>query len=239
MKLTNEVKVGMMVFMVILFLMVLTVKAGNFHFGKKGYEVKIQFKRIDGIALNAPVMLNGFEVGLVKKINILDLPDGAALELETWINEGVKLREGTQARVKNMGFMGEKYVSLSSGNGAGFLKAQSTIVGHEPGDLDQLLEDGQGIALQLKEVSQNINERLKVNQDHIDHTFAQVDSITHSLDERLSTNKENIDELIASLRNTAVNLDQMTYDLKLHPWKLMYRTKETRKENLKIETPTP
>ena len=37
MKFTNEIKVGMMVFAVILCLMILTIKAGNFHFGKKGY----------------------------------------------------------------------------------------------------------------------------------------------------------------------------------------------------------
>ena len=140
MKLSNEVKVGMMVCAVVLCLMFLTVKAGNFHVGKKGYEIKVHFKRIDGISLNAPVMLNGFEVGLVKKINILDDAQATTIELEVFVNSDVKLREGTQARVKNMGFMGEKYVSLSAGQSGNILPPASVIVGRDPTDLDELLE---------------------------------------------------------------------------------------------------
>ena len=239
MKLSNEVKIGMMVCAVILCLMILTIKAGNFNFGQKGYEVKLQFQRIDGISLNAPVMLNGFEVGLVKKINILDQADGTTMELIVWVEEGVKLREGTEARVKNMGFMGEKYISLTSGKGEVLSAENSVIVGRDPADMDQILEDGQEIAGQLKEVSYNINQRLKVNQEHIDNMLGNLDSITANVNERLTVNKDNIDELLSRLKNTAVNLDHMTYDLKLHPWKLMYRSKEKRDENLKVEVSAP
>lgn len=235
MKLTNEVKIGMMIFTVILFLMFLTVKAGDFQKGKKGYEMKIHFQKIDGVAKNAPVMLNGLEVGLVKNINILDTAQGTIMELIVTIDEAAKLKEGAEARVKNMGFLGEKYVSLTSGKGNP-LPHDAVILGKDPVDMDQLLEDGQEIAGQLKEVSQNINERLKVNKDHIDNTFAHLDSITDNIDERLTVNKENIDEILRGFRNVAINLDHMTYDLKLHPWKLMYRTKEVRDENLKKET---
>ena len=234
MKLSNEAKIGIMVFAVLILLAMMILKTGHFNFSKKGYLMKVSFQNIDGIGTNAPVLLNGLEVGSVKEIVIDHSNDDTKMELVIWLDDQAQLRQGAKAYVKNMGFMGEKYVGLTAGEkGAPVLSPDSTIVGESPADLDKLLRDGQEIAAQLKEVSQNINERLKVNKDHIDRTLANLHSISDNLDERLRVNKEHIDELMSHLHSTSVNLDQFTYDLKLHPWKLLYRSKDQREESIK------
>ena len=70
MKMTNEVKIGIMVFICIVALLALTLRIGSFSFYKKGYNIKAQFQNIDGMELSGPVRLNGLEVGLVKDIKI-------------------------------------------------------------------------------------------------------------------------------------------------------------------------
>lgn len=241
MSLKNETKVGILVTIVLLMLVVLTIQTGKLNWGKKGYTIKVQFKNVDGIDLNAPVMLNGLEVGLVKDIRISYSDDDTVMDLSVWLEEKAKIRSGAKAYVKMMGFMGEKYVGLTSGDkGAAYLAPGAVILGEEPVDFEKLLHDGQEIAAQIKDITTNLRERLEKNKDHIDSSLANLDttmknavSITDNVDERLKVNKQNIDDIMANLKTAAVNLDQLTYDLKKHPWKIMYRSKEQRDHSLK------
>jgi len=135
-----------------------------------------------------------------------------------------------------MGFMGEKYVALNSeGPGGEILQPGAVIEGKDPASLDKLLADGQIIAEQLKEASINLNERLAVNKERIDSIVVKFDrtmdnfvSISDNLDERLNVNKDNFDHMITNLKGASVNLDELTYDLKMNPWKLLYRPKKQR-----------
>ena len=241
MKLSNEAKIGMMISIVVLILIGLTFKTGNFHLGEKGYTVKVHFHNIDGIDKNAPVMLNGYEVGSVKDINVVEEDGATKMLLTIWLPESVQLKEGTKAYVKNMGFMGEKYVGLSSPEkGTALLAADTTLTGQEPADLDKLLLDGSEIAANIKDVVKNLNERLTKNKESIDQIVANLDvtmknmtSITNNVDERLKVNKEHIDGTLSHLHSSTVNLDQFTYDLKKNPWKLMFRSKEDKQSSLK------
>lgn len=242
MKINNPTKVGIMVTAVVIMLLTLTFKAGDFQLRKKGYTVKVHFKNIDGVGMNAPVMLNGFEVGYVKDIAIAETETDTMMELEVWLEQDAKVRDGSEAYVKNMGFLGEKYVGLTSGDpGGAVLSPGAIIVGQEPADFDKLMGDAQVIAKELKLASSNIRERLDKNKESIDRIIANFDksmakmtSITNNFDERLELNKENIDEFMTNMKSVSRNLDQFSYDLKLHPWKLLYRTKEERQKNIDL-----
>lgn len=238
MKINNETKIGIMVAALLAILAVLTVKTGNFNFANDGYTIKVHFNNVDGVNLNSPVMFNGYEVGIVDDVAIHDGPDQTKIELSLRIDNGVHLREGSKAYVKNLGFMGEKYVGLTSGDvGAPLIAPGSLIIGQEPPNFDQLLNDGQEIATRLKSIAQNIDERLEVNKDELDDTMVNLSavmkdlaSLVKNVNERLSTNEKKIDDTIGNLHDLSVNLEELSYDLKLNPWKIMYRGKEKEKE---------
>ena len=242
MKISNEVKIGAMIAAVVGMLAYLTIQTGDFRFVKEGYTVKVLFRNIDGVSLNAPVMLNGLEVGKVEAIDIVEMPDGTLLQLTVWLEKDARLTNGTTAYVKNLGFLGEKYVGLAvTSASSGYLEPGSVIRGKEPADLDTLLLDGQDIAREVKEISSNLNERLTKNKEAIDRIVTNVDSsmaslksITANLDERLTVNEEKIDETMSRLRSSAINLDQFTYDLKMNPWKLLYRPKDKRQRSIEM-----
>jgi len=235
MKISNEAKVGVLVFTVLVALGIVTFRTGDFSLSKKGYTVKVHFENIDGVGLNAPVMLNGLEVGKVESITILEEAESTKLELLVWIEQGVQLREGTTAYVKNMGFLGEKYVGLAAGdNTSAYLTPGAIIPGRKPADFDALMLDGQEIAGNVKEITANLKERLDKNKELIDRIFVNLDSITENLDERLTKNENKIDTIFENLESSSVNLDQFTYDLKQHPWKLLYRPKEKRERSIRM-----
>ncbi len=249
MKLSNEAKIGLMVTVVLGMLAYLTFKSGDFDFSKEGYTVKVHFTNIDGVSLNAPVMLNGLEVGKVEGIDIIEVDQQTKLELTVWLDQSAKLTRGTNAYVKNMGFLGEKYVGLAVAPVSnGYLEPGAVIQGREPADLDSLLVDGQKIARQIREITENVNERLTTNKDSIDRIVTNMDtsmatmsdsmvnlkSITANVDERLRVNQTRIDDTFVNLNSSSTNLDQFTYDLKMNPWKLMYRPKEKRQRSIDL-----
>lgn len=239
MKLSNEAKVGLMVTFSAVLLAVLTVRAGNIKFSNKGYELGVQFQNVDGISVNSPVMFNGLEVGRVKDIILRERQQGAVLELSVWLREDVKVRRGAQAFVKNMGFMGEKYVSITGGDpGTEALSPGELIVGKEPADLDKVLREGQDIVKEVKSIAGNINERLTKNADAVDRIFVSLDTtmshaaaISKVIDSRLQTNAQRIDGIMAHLQSSSENIDLFTADLYANPWKLLYRPKSQKRKH--------
>lgn len=234
MKMNNETRIGLMVTGVIVLLAVLTIKTGKFNLSTKDYIIKAQFANVDGVNLNSPVMFNGFEVGIVDDIKIKDDDGDVKMEVILRVNDRARLREGAKAYIKNLGFMGEKYIGLTSGNKGGvYLASGSVIVGQEPPDFEHLLSQGQEIAQRLKSISINLDERLETNKDALDETVSNLNltmkglaSIVHNANERLTTNEKKIDDTITNLHDLSVNLEELSYDLKLNPWKIMYRGKK-------------
>lgn len=239
MKMKNETKIGVMVSAVIILLAVLTVKTGKFRLSRQGYAVKARFQNVDGVNLNSPVMFNGFEVGIVEDIAIKEDGGEAKMELSLWIDDTARLREGAKAYVKSLGFMGEKYVGLTSGSKGGALLAPgSVITGQEPPDFEKMLSDGQEIARRLKSITQNIDERLESNKEAVDETLSNLNvtmkdlaAIVHNVNARLNANEKKIDDTVGSLHRLSVNLEELSYDLKLNPWKIMYRERKKREKD--------
>jgi ABC-type transporter Mla subunit MlaD len=176
----------------------------------------------------------------VEDIHIKEAEGITLMELDLWVKDKVRLRQGAKAYIKNLGFMGEKYVGLTSGEPNGpYLAPGVLIKGQEPQDFDKLLTEGQVIAKRLKSITINLDERLETNKDHLDEiltnlnlTMQDLASIVSNVDERLTNNEEKIDGTITNLHDLSVNLEELTYDLKLHPWKLLYKEKEKSKKDV-------
>ncbi|MEW5895565.1 MAG: MlaD family protein [Candidatus Omnitrophota bacterium] len=232
MKINNEMRIGIFFVSVIIILGILTWRAGDIKIRNGGYEVMVHFKNIDGVALNAPVTVNGLEVGRVSGINIL-YGQETIMQVKLWMQDHVKLHEGAQAFIKNLGFLGEKYVGLTTGDDTkAFLKPGSIIRGDEPPSFEKLLSQGDKIALNLESISTQLDERLKNNARSIDSIILNLDttvkdfaSISAIIKERLENNGGSIDEIVSNVNMATKNLEEMSFDLKENPWKLLYKGK--------------
>ncbi|MFP4472598.1 MAG: MlaD family protein [Candidatus Omnitrophota bacterium] len=233
----NETRVGVLVLLALVVLGALTWRAGNFEWKKGGYEIKAQFKNIEGVTLNAPVTLNGLEVGRVSGIDII-YGDKTLVELTLWLNEDARLHGGARAVIKNLGFMGEKYVSLAAGDDEEpFLKPGEVIQGSEPVSFEEILGRGSKIAGNLESISQEVDRILQANSrkidliiEHIETTSRHTAEISANVEQRLQTNEKEIDMMVQNLNRASRNLEEMSYDLKENPWKLLYKDHEKKSE---------
>jgi len=203
MKLNNETKVGLLVLFALAVLLGITIKAGNFNFKKDGQHIKVVFSDIDGIKLNSPVMFNGLEVGQVSDISVQEDSDQTHMVLTLWVSHQARLHIGTKVVIKNLGFMGEKYVALmAEDNRTALLSDGAVIKGQSPADFNQILNSGQELIGHLNGITSNVDERLKKNQNNIDDIFTNFNLISKNLDK------------------ATANLKEMSSDLKSHPWHL-------------------
>ena len=179
----------------------LTMSTGKLHVGDQGYDIYVVFDDIAGLANNAPVMLNGFEVGRVQDIKVAYEQENSKTVLKLLVHKDIQIWNDPVVSIKTLGLMGEKFIQISSLKGKGFLKPGAVIQGMPYMDLDVLVVQAKGLTEELKKLTGNLNRSVEDNQD----------SITR---------------IVQNLESTSKNLEEFSADLKSHPWKLLYKGKE-------------
>jgi phospholipid/cholesterol/gamma-HCH transport system substrate-binding protein len=87
---SNELKVGFLALMAFLILYFgFNFLKGNDLFSKSN-TYYIQYDNVDGLTASNLVMINGVEVGKVRKV-FLDPLDGNKIKVEIWVNKGLIL----------------------------------------------------------------------------------------------------------------------------------------------------
>lgn len=199
---SSEVKSGLFVLLSIVLLLVLTFVVGGFL--KGGANVwKVRFGYLNGLEDNAPVYYAGHEVGKVDKISIV-AGDPRPVVVTVKVSEAAVLRQDSVAYIDTLGMMGEKFIELSTGSKEAPAKMPGTEVeGKDPIPMHVLIRKMNLLADEVSKMTENLNPLLET---------------TNRL---VGGNEEAISSSICNLHEITVNLRDMTYDLKLHPWRLV------------------
>ena len=202
-KITNELKVGLMVVIALLILGGLIFKIGDFDFAKKGYHIKVMFNFVGGVTKNAPVRLAGVEVGKVEEIK-LAYGEETKVSMTLWLDSDVKLRADSMANISSLGLMGEKYIEINPGSkDAPFLEPGSTIVGEDPFQIEFLTKKSEAIV------------------ENLDKAIKDINLLANNVNEMIIENREEIDNIMVNLETTSANLKELSADIKRHPWKVI------------------
>ncbi|NQU19079.1 MCE family protein [bacterium] len=223
-----ELKVGIFVFVGIIILVIFVLMIGDFRLINPGYMFKISFGFANGVTLSAPVRLSGVEVGEVKGVHIgYDEQTKKPLVLiDVWVKKDTHIPIDSRVWVNMLGILGEKYIEIIPGqNYKTLLKEGSLIVGEDPVSIQELTDLSREIALQVgetvKDVSLTLNKLNTTTLDKLNITLDSLNSILTSVKQGKGTmGKLFFDD---SLYN---NIEEMFYDLKKNPWKLLHRPKE-------------
>ena len=187
MKISRELKVGVLAVLcaVILYFGLNFLKGINIF--KSTYSYVGQYENVSGLTEQAPVLIKGYQVGLVESINY-DFTQPMAFTVAVSISKNIQLPEGTQMALVANGLLGGMAIELQLPNVASANVYQhgdtlSTLI--VPG-LFETLE--QGVLAKLDSVLGGANTL--------------VASLNNSLEE-------------GSLYQTLANVEQITTDLKV------------------------
>ncbi len=205
MKISNELKTGVLVVAAFIAAIVFWVKTTDFSSGP--YRLKTYFNYAEGVKQDSIVKLAGIEVGRVEKIEFNYTPD-TKVELILTLDKKAKVREDSVAFISTSGMIGDAYIGLTPGSAdKPFAKDGAIILSEDPVEMRKLMKKADAIA------------------ENLDKTLIEVKKLAENVTVVVTDNKTKIDNIAVNLEQTSVNFKEFSEDIKKHPWKLLIKGK--------------
>ncbi|MCX5665526.1 MAG: MlaD family protein [Candidatus Omnitrophica bacterium] len=201
MKITNELKTGLIVVAAIVVGAIFWLKTTNF--SNKPYRLKAQFNYAEGLKADSVVKLSGIEIGRIENIKFIYTPD-TKVELVLLIDNTAKIHEDSIAYISSSGIVGDAFLGLTPGStDKPFVKNGDTVVSEDPVEMRKIMKQVDIIAGSL------------------DKTLTEFRELTSNVNGVVKDNRTKIDSLLANMEQTAVNFKEFSEDIKKNPWKLL------------------
>lgn len=216
MKLTKEVKVGLMAVMAMVLLYFgFHILKGSDVFSRT-YKYYVIYDNIDGLTASNPVLLNGLNVGRVQEIKLLQNQQNRLL-VSLDIQKGIILPKGTAALLADGGLLGGKVIHLAIGTSSINLQDNDTLLGKKESGIsavlqekalplvthaDSLIQNLAAVADGFKETGKILNQMLK----NYDQTGNAVQGLVTENRKNLLVMTSNLNKLSESLLETEKGL---------------------------------
>jgi phospholipid/cholesterol/gamma-HCH transport system substrate-binding protein len=189
-KISNETKVGVLTIIALAILFIgYSFLRGNdvFSSDNKYYTV---YDNVDGLSTSKPVMVNGYQIGRVSKMELLE---NGKIQVEFKISNEYPIPSNTIARIVSADLLGSKAIVFDLGN--------STTMVKDGGVLQS-------------DVQANLLEKVEPLQNKIENLVVKLDSVLSGVNTAL--NEEFQRDFKSSLRSISVslsNVEQTTSDV--------------------------
>ncbi len=239
-KLSNEIKVGILVFAALILLTILIFGVGEIHIFERGHRYFVIFDSTAGLNVGAQVRVGGVKVGSVEKIDFIDFRGKRRVLVTIRVRKDMVLHEKDAFKITMIGFLGDNYVEIGPGpSDARVVPPGGTVVGAEVVGMEQLFKNVQDNLGSLRELLDkptidSFKKSVKNTEDittdlafilgesrtDITATLGHLRSSSERLDGMLARNEGNFDTTLTNLsvmsedfRVTAANLRQISDDL--------------------------
>lgn len=124
---------------------------------------RVRFLSVSGLQEGNPVQLNGVNVGSVEGIVLPEDPSEEGLIVTVTVDARYRerIRTDSQARIKTLGLLGDKFIELTSGSpSAGELPDGGEIPTAEAANVDALLSSGEDVVQNIVAISVSLKDIL-------------------------------------------------------------------------------
>ena len=199
MKISKEIKTGIVVIVAI----ALFVYGFNFLKGKDIFSSRdlyyAVYPQVSGLVEANPVQVNGFKVGRIKKIELMDT-SGMLLVTMAISDDKIRITKGTVAKIVSPEFLGGKAIELVLGKSSDYAPDGDTLIS----EIDPSLQA-------------SVNETIRPLKEKAEKLIGSIDSIMAVVQAVLDVNtRENLNKSFASIKHaletfdrTAMRLDTM------------------------------
>jgi phospholipid/cholesterol/gamma-HCH transport system substrate-binding protein len=180
------------------------------------YKYYAVYENIDKLAVSNPILVNGFAVGRVSKIKIMQNKQNKIL-VELDIDSEVILGDSTKA-ILNSDFLGGKSILLSIGQVKKRLEPKDTLLTEvAKGMFDVISETATPVADNLQTTLRKFNviiDNLTKNSQQLDLIFSKLQVTPGLVNQTLTTTNQKIEDLSGTFKDVAVNLNNTLNELK-------------------------
>jgi phospholipid/cholesterol/gamma-HCH transport system substrate-binding protein len=220
-KLTKEVKVGIVAAIAIGFF----IYGFNFLKGKDLFSHQRKFyavySNIDGLVEANPLMVNGYKVGLVGDIELVDDTSNRIL-ITLLLDKELNVPENSVARVVSSDFLGSKAVELILGNAKIYAQDGDTLQSDQEDNLKQsvnkaiapLQKKAEGLIASLDSVmvvvqqvfNQNARQNLAKSFESIKLALTSLETTSYRLDTLVLSERMKISSILTKINVLATTL---------------------------------
>ena len=217
-KLSPDAKVGLLVIFGSMILLVMTFAVGKYQFGmNKGYILQATFDSVAGLDVKSAVRMAGVKIGTVEKVEL----ENSRAKVIMRIDPKVQIPRRTEAMIKTLGLLGEKYVEFVPQSNAepqpvsaerspyyqSDDRVQATV---SPSDVDKLINQLSSISDDIKHVTGSLRQVFGTERGtrsmedilgDLRQTMANVREFSHTLRSDGGELVMRLNELVASLNN--------------------------------------
>ncbi len=200
MKISKEFKIGI----VVLFAIGALIWGFNFLKGSDifshKYELFAVYPKVDGLLEANPLLVNGYKIGQVNKISLIQRGDKHPVLVKFLLTEDLKIPKNSVAKIVSSDLLGSKAVEVVFSVNSEFVQSGDTLMSET--------EEG------LKE---SVDKRLTPLQKKAEGLLSSIDSVmvivqyvlNDKTRENLSKSFESIKKAINTLEQTAYKLDDL------------------------------
>ncbi|MDX5348846.1 MAG: MlaD family protein [Hymenobacteraceae bacterium] len=165
---------------------------------------------VEGLNVSNPVVLNGVNVGLVKKLTILT-EENYKIQVTLEVNDDIPVGDSTVALLYNSDILGSKAINLDIGSNTKRYQGGETLLARkQQGLTDMLTSKGMDLADHLDSTIIRINSlfddttriKLRATISHTEAMTASLEQIMKKNQQNINTITSNLSRLSASLRET-------------------------------------
>jgi len=206
------------------------------------YYIDYQGISVTGLEIGAPVKYHGVQVGRVSGLSVKDV---ATIHVKIDIEKGTPIRKNTEAILTLIGITGLKFVELIGGTGeseplpvGGTINAGESIFDTISGRAEIIIakvesvlnninymigpettESLRNALVSINNVSSQVDTLLIQNRDHLNNSFANIDTVTISLVqtmEKVDKTINNVNSIVQSkeLKTTISNVNDISKKVK-------------------------
>jgi phospholipid/cholesterol/gamma-HCH transport system substrate-binding protein len=245
-QLSLEMKVGAFILSGLGLLVFLLFAIGDLAtYFQPGYTLHVLFDTANGLGRGSPVQYAGVEVGKVEDLRIVHPGEGLIpqVELQARLPKTIQIRSDDLAAISTFGLLGEKYLEITPGPGAGqFLDPGDRLKGLPPVSTELIIQRSNEVLTEFKRTLEGLNSFVADTeaQIYLKETLREARDATRHwrvLGERLNLAMLHIEDGQGSIGKFLY--DEELYnraiafmdDLRAHPWKLLIRPPKGRSKS--------
>jgi phospholipid/cholesterol/gamma-HCH transport system substrate-binding protein len=192
MKLSNEVKVGIIaIITIVVFIWLYNFLKGQNILSKDAVYYTV-YDKVGGLGESSPVEVNGYRIGVVQSIKFIS-PVSGKLLVEFSVDKNFRIPVNTVAEIVPVSVLGGMKVQFIYGEGPGFYNSRDTIPGKIGASLTEMLE----------------TEMLPL-KDRISDLIGEIDSVLTSVNSVLDPDfRKNLGSTMANLSSTTGSLSNV------------------------------
>jgi len=173
------------------------------------------YENVDGLIVANPVIVNGYSVGRVSEIRILQDRDNKIL-VSMDIDKDLIIGKSSKATLSSNDFLGSKAIVLSIGDISSPISEGDTIMSEIAGGLSELLEKATPITDNLGVTISRLNDilaSLRGSGDMITTTLDNLNNVLTNTNNLIDTNEETITSTLDNLNNLTDDLSKKLNDI--------------------------